>query len=363
MSRRAARRTVAKRRRDSQRRRGDAGRTWPRMLATGLPGLLAVIAMIATWVSVSQTAAELNTAEQGQLTSRFNDATTNLGSKEPGIAFGGIAALQRILEDSPRDQPRVLSVLWAYVRAKTARPPCAATVETGETGGTGADQKSGRPPGKGSATEDDGGGSATREEPSPLPEAGPAACDSTGYADESGAAFARPSEEVEEIIDVLAHRPEDMDGRSQIDFRNTDLRNLAVSPYKVKESSQFYRSALRTPPEHLRLSYANLGHTDLRGAHLEGTDLRSTDLVAANLRGAHLAAANLRKAELRYADLCGADLSNADLTGALLDHADLAAANLSGATLDGIDAYHARGFMPERRDRPCRPWIEEFHWR
>lgn len=296
---------MAKRRRDSQRRRGGTGRPWLRTLATGLPGLLAVIAMIATWVSVSQTAAELNTAEQGQLTSRFNDATTNLGSKEPGIAFGGIAALQRILEDSPRDQPRVLSVLSAYVRAKTARPPCAATGDTGETG---ADQKSGRPPGKAPATEDDDGGSATREEPSPLPEAGPVACDSTGYADASGAASSRPSEEVEEIIDVLAHRPEDKDGRSQIDFRNADL-------------------------------------------------------VAANLRGAHLAAANLKKAELRYADLCGADLSNADLTGAFLDYADLAGANLSGAKLDGIDSYRARGFMPERRDRPCRPWIEEFHWR
>ncbi|AWZ10808.1 hypothetical protein DRB96_18250 [Streptomyces sp. ICC1] len=160
----------------------------------------------------------LPTAEQGQLISRFNDATTNLGSKEPGIAFGGIAALQRIL---------------------------------------------------GPAAEDDDG-SATREEPSPLPEAGPVACDSTGYADASG---------------------------------------------------------------------------------------------AANLRGAHLAAANLKKAELRYADPCGADLSNADLTGAFLDHADLAGANLSGAKLDGIDSYRARGFMPERRDRPCRPWIEEFHWR
>jgi hypothetical protein len=59
---------------------------------------------------------QLGIAEQGQVTDRYNAAITNLGSAEVDIRLGGIYALQRIMQDSPRDQPAVVDVLTAFVR-------------------------------------------------------------------------------------------------------------------------------------------------------------------------------------------------------------------------------------------------------
>jgi hypothetical protein len=59
------------------------------------------------------------TAEQGQITDRYNAAITNLGSRSIDIRLGGIYALQRLMQDSPRDQPTVIAVLCAFVRDST----------------------------------------------------------------------------------------------------------------------------------------------------------------------------------------------------------------------------------------------------
>ena len=59
------------------------------------------------------------TAEQGQFTDRYNAAITNLGSRSIDIRLGGIYALQRLMQDSPRDQPTIIAVLCAFVRDRT----------------------------------------------------------------------------------------------------------------------------------------------------------------------------------------------------------------------------------------------------
>src|SRR5256885_1759027 len=87
---------------------------------TALPSLVAVGALIFTWVSINRTTdatnRQLGIAEQGQVTDRYNAATTNLGSSSVDVRLGGIYALQRIMQDSPRDQPTVVAVLCAFVR-------------------------------------------------------------------------------------------------------------------------------------------------------------------------------------------------------------------------------------------------------
>lgn len=316
MSRPRARNRRALRHPDSRRRGG--GRTPPRLqiLTTALPGLLAVIAMIATWVSVSQTAEQLDIAEQGQLTGRFNDAVKNMGSGEPATALGGVAALQRIMEDSPPDQPRVMTVLSTYVRSRAARPPCADSEGTEQPEKNEQAEKPVEPP-----------------EPTPLP------CDGTGYVRQDSATH-RPPVEIEEIVDVLAHRTNEHDGRSQIELRSVDLRGLAVSPYKVKEATQFYRSTLPTPPDHLNLSEANLGGSDLRGASFFRTDLRGTNFWGANLNGAvftdvMLQTANLEKVEAEKAEMQCTREGCVDLEDADLSYANLRNALLGVRTSDG----------------------------
>lgn len=89
---------------------------------TALPGLAAVIALIFTWVAVSATNNQLQITEQGQITDRYNAAITNLGSSSIDVRLGGIYALQRLMQDSPRDQSTVVAVLCAFVRDHTKSP-------------------------------------------------------------------------------------------------------------------------------------------------------------------------------------------------------------------------------------------------
>ncbi|MFJ1756517.1 pentapeptide repeat-containing protein [Kitasatospora sp. NPDC088134] len=100
--------------------------------ATGLPGLAAVLALIFTFVQVTQTQETLAVTEQGQITDRFNAAITNLGSETMELRLGGIYALQRIMTDSGRDRQAVVDILSAYVRVHSPRPEKAAPVKQTE---------------------------------------------------------------------------------------------------------------------------------------------------------------------------------------------------------------------------------------
>src|SRR5262249_10087803 len=97
-------------------------RDWVAIAASSLPGVAALIALIFAWLSVTATNDQLKIAEQGQITDRYNAAITNLGSPSIDTRLGGIYGLQRLLQDSPRDQPTVVAVLCAFVRDKTAPP-------------------------------------------------------------------------------------------------------------------------------------------------------------------------------------------------------------------------------------------------
>jgi hypothetical protein len=95
-------------------------RDWLQIFVTALPGLAAAIALIFTWLSINATKdatnRQLEVAEQGQVTDRYNAAITNLGSSSVDVRLGGIYALQLIMQDSPRDQPTVVAVLCAFIR-------------------------------------------------------------------------------------------------------------------------------------------------------------------------------------------------------------------------------------------------------
>ncbi|MGP3980411.1 hypothetical protein [Streptomyces sp. KR80] len=64
-----------------------------------------------TWVSIKQVNSEQGLTREGQITDRYTAAVDNLGNDSQGVRMGGIYALQRIMQDSPRDQPSVVDVL------------------------------------------------------------------------------------------------------------------------------------------------------------------------------------------------------------------------------------------------------------
>jgi hypothetical protein len=101
------------------------------MQATGalLVGGAAVAALVFTWRASNATTDQLRDTEQGQITDRYTAAITDLGSDSVDVRLGGIYALQRIMQDSPRDQPTIVAVLCAFVRdhadaTKINHPPC-----------------------------------------------------------------------------------------------------------------------------------------------------------------------------------------------------------------------------------------------
>ncbi|MFG2290636.1 hypothetical protein ACGFOU_31720 [Streptomyces sp. NPDC048595] len=117
-------------------------------------------------MSVEQSGEQLRIAERGQVTGRFNAAIGNLAALASDIRLGGLYGLERLMRDSPNDQPTVVTLLTAYVREHAH----------GKAGGS---------------------------------------------------ADARPATDVRAAMTVLANRDPTHDGSGDFDLRNVHLRSAA----------------------------------------------------------------------------------------------------------------------------------------
>ncbi|CAM5456794.1 pentapeptide repeat-containing protein [Streptomyces purpurascens] len=308
-----------------------------------LPGLAALVALLFTWMSVEQTNKDLQIAEQGQITNRFNAAITNLGSESLDVRLGGIYSLQRIMQDSSRDQRTVVSVLSAFVRRHAAvpvsgfkpaeeyRPPTDVAAVVSVLGNRSAGRE---------ATEDG----------KPLYRVDLSSVDLRGLEREVGL--------------TEGGMPRRSNFRfaffTGADLRDAGLENFDLSGASLDDANM---SGAKLPNAVLR--HAFLGGADLTNAFLGAADLTDADLGGANLRSAHLIGADLRTADLRGvilidadltdADLSDADLRGADLTRADLSDADLTGARMSGANLSGAILEGARGVPGSFPSRPSSP--------
>ncbi|MFI5689498.1 pentapeptide repeat-containing protein [Streptomyces sp. NPDC051636] len=313
------------------------GRTqWVGLIAISLPGLAALGALLFTWMQVGQASKELRISEHGQITSRFNAAVGNLGSQSLDIRLGGIYALQRIMQDSARDHPTVVSVLAAFAQRHA-----------------GSSAESLKEPQVIPTLEPDVRSSAPQEIPT-------------------------PEADVRAAIATLAHRRPDRDRGTVIDLSKTDLRGLRFTerePIKlpgVDLTDADLRAAFligadlhKATLHKANLESADLDRANLRGADMSGASLPWTNLVGADLRRAdmgcgeesfdadtgdelgryncvNLQYASLEGADLRNAKMSDADLRNAFLSGADLRGADLARSNLSNADLTNADFRGAK---------------------
>ena len=209
----------------------------------------------------------LELTEQGQVTDRFTKAIDQLGSDRREVRIGGIYALERIMNDSERDQSSIVEILAAYIRGHAPR---ASLATTGDVQGN--------------------------VQPSIRPDK------------------IRPPTDVAGTISVLGRRPKGRQERG-IDLKETDLRGA----YMVRADL------------HLAvLTDADLSGADMREINLYSASMAGANLSGACLREANLSGADLR-VNLSGADLRSADLSNAALQGADLQGADLRKASLEAA--------------------------------
>ncbi|MFG3551018.1 pentapeptide repeat-containing protein [Streptomyces sp. NPDC047725] len=229
---------------------------------------------------------ELGVTQEGQITDRYTAAVENLGDDAMDVRLGGIYALQRIMEDSPRDHPTIANVLTTYIRTRTDKP---------------------------------------RKKDAAVPA------------------------DVHAALMVLVFRDSRLDDFFTLDLRGAHLSNVELRPRRpgkkldpADRSGAFLHRQDR-PRADLSGAYlaeADLSDADLSGAKLSNTDLRGADLSVANLRGVNLSRADLSGAKLRgaflsHADLRDGDLSGTNLSGAFLSDADLRGADLRGADLRG----------------------------
>ncbi|MER7832981.1 pentapeptide repeat-containing protein [Streptomyces sp. NPDC095602] len=304
------------------------------LIAASLPGLAALGALLFTWMQVGQASKELRIFEHGQITSRFNAAVDNLGSQSMDVRLGGIYALERIMQDSIRDQPTIVSVLAAFAQRHA--------------------------------------GSSTKSLKEPLA---------------AGRDDLRPKADVQAAIATLARRRPERDSGSIVDLTYTDLRGLRFTgkasinlpEADLSESDLRWATLSGANLRKASLSYANLESAVLDGAYLRGADLMGARLVGAGFTGANLREADMTcgggilsetgqeiepafcvnlqyawlddtdlrnakmsNADLREANLAGADLRHADLTNADLTKADLTNADFRGAKLTGVKLQDAK---------------------
>ncbi|MGW0787470.1 pentapeptide repeat-containing protein [Streptomyces sp. NPDC002911] len=253
---------------------------WFGLVVVSLPGLAALAALLFTWMQVGQASKELRISEQGQITNRFNAAVTNLGSDSVDVRLGGIYGLERIMQDSVRDHPTVVSVLTAYVRRHAPLP----------------------------------GAAAKKQQPT--------------------SSEVVPPTDIEAVMNVLAKRPLDVDEVFGPDVSRTDLRGLRSGQGGSKFAAMVFQEA--------DLTGADLNGANLTGANLTNAILRASSLIGARLSGASLADADLNNADLDKADLAGAALTDARLTGAKLNGAILNGAILERTTFRGADLNGAK---------------------
>jgi hypothetical protein len=236
-------------------------------------------------------------AIQGQVAERFSTAIDQIGQEgdeKLSIRLGGIYALDRLMHDSPADEPTVTEVLCAFVRTHAARPS---------------------------------------KVPSKIPPSPP---------------------DVRAAITVLGRRPNPKNAvldlsSTLLGLSDADLTgaNLSLADLTGANLSLADLTNADLSLAHLRdadLSYARLYGANLNGANMNGADLHGAHVDFANLLSAHLNGANMNRAGLHDADLRGADLRGADLRGADLRGADLRGAfeltsdQLAGAIVDDSTA-------------------------
>ncbi len=222
------------------------------------------------------------TAEQGQIADRYTKAVEQLGAATMNVRLGGIYALERLAQDSPRDHQTVYDVLAAFVRERDRKP-----------------------------------------------------------VDEKIQSSFTPAADTQAALTVIGRRNGTRD-LSPLDLSRSRLHGAFLDRADLRRANLFHADLSSADLNGADLTGADVNGTNLEDADLTGANLTRA-IVHGNLKGAHLDNANLTRADLRGGYLPEADLTGADLTGADLSEADLTGADLTGARLHGANLRSVRG--------------------
>lgn len=236
-------------------------------IGTLVTAFTAIGALIFTALSLNATRDQVaaaqrqnEVAQQGQYTDRYTKAVEQLDQAGPEhlqTRLGGIYALQRLTQDSPRDQPTIVNVLVTFVTSTIQRS---------------------------------------------------APADSSTCPD-------RIAPDIQAALTVLTERDRHHDGNAIPDL------GMRLAGACLANSSLAAAFLMGADLRGADLSSADLRKARLGTADMGGADLNGANLSEAGLRGANLNWAALGGADLRSADLSGANLIDAQAPGAKVDGA------------------------------------------
>jgi hypothetical protein len=245
-------------------------------LITGFrTAVVQVLVALGAMVALVYTARNYRLTRRGQVTDRFIKALERLGSDEMYVRYGGVLALEQIVQDAPDQAAHAAQVLGALIRRRVP-----------------VRQQHPDPPGEGLAA------------PKHLAEDVQAAL----------TVMTRPASRRR----VPRDQPINLPGRQ---LSGAVLQGADLSRARLLGADLSGAVLVRAD-----LSGAQLDRAGLSGAWLNDTDLSGAVLLRTDLSGARLNDADLSGAVLTGADLSGAQLDRADLTGAELNDADLTSA-------------------------------------
>jgi len=214
--------------------------------------------------------------ENRLITERFTRSIEQLGNQEETIRIGGIYALERIANDSPRDGWTIMEVLSSFVRGKQ---------------------------------------NIKSQDPTQL---------------------SAIRTDAQAAITAIARRKINLETEQQyLDLSCTNLRKANLSGANLDRAKLNNSSLIQADLSEAKLSSANLSHTNLNRANLTQAKLDRANLIQANLSNTNLSTADFTQANLNKANLSDAILDGAILTNASLDNTNLSSAILIGANLRG----------------------------
>ncbi|SNR97619.1 pentapeptide repeat-containing protein [Blastococcus mobilis] len=179
-------------------------------------------------------------SREGHITDRYSKAVEQLGDEKVEVRLGGIYALERLMRDSPADQPTIMETLAAFVRQHAPAGP--------------------RPP---------------------LPTQGSAS-----------SAPDHPAEDVQAGLTVLGRR-QPVDSEGHIDLQRTNLAGA-----NLRGANLAGADLSGADLAHAFLFATNLTRAELVGANLTDAFLRMANLTGAILDGATLTHGSLSDTQL-----------------------------------------------------------------
>ena len=203
-------------------------------------------------------------SQEGQITDRFTQAVSQLGSEDTEIRLGGLYSLARLAKDSPQDHWTIMEIISAYVREKSPKHKPRTRVKVFGI------KKQNR---------------LVKDEREII------------------------RTDIEAALTIIGSRDARQDPPdSQIDLSNSNLVGIDISSRIFIGEVDFI-----VPKYNINFERADFSGTDLTKADLRGVNFTDAIFFNTNLRGANLDYTNFDVATLRYADLRGASLSIRDL--------------------------------------------------